>query len=154
MTKNWKKFTAEKKKFLIKNYNLPRPPQSTSKLQKKPSAVKRIHPALQNMKFLNFSTFVGHFCPPRSGSGFRIRIRIHWPEWIWIQFGSGSATLTNGDTLYQNSDNLIGGKILNECLLFPEDLLHALSQVIVHDLAEADMVRGQVLPRNCLQQGV
>ncbi len=27
------------------------------------------------MKFLNFlSTFVGHFCPPGSGSGFRIRI--------------------------------------------------------------------------------
>jgi hypothetical protein len=26
----------------------------TSKLQKKPSALKREHPALQNMKFLNF----------------------------------------------------------------------------------------------------
>jgi hypothetical protein len=50
----------------------------TSKLQKKPSALKREHPALQNMKFLNFSTLVGHFCPPRSGFGFRIRIRIHW----------------------------------------------------------------------------
>ena len=36
-----------------------------------------------------FSTFVGHFCPPGSGSGFRIR--IHWPDWIRIQ--SGSATL-------------------------------------------------------------
>ncbi len=30
-----------------------------------------------------FSTFVGNFCPP--GSGFRIRIRIHWPDWIRIQ---------------------------------------------------------------------
>ncbi len=40
------------------------------------------HPALQNMKFLNFfSIFVGHFCPP--GSGFGIRIR--WPDWIGIQ---------------------------------------------------------------------
>jgi hypothetical protein len=29
---------------------------------------KRDHPALQNMKFLNFSTFVGNFCPPESGS--------------------------------------------------------------------------------------
>jgi hypothetical protein len=30
-----------------------------------------------------------------SGSGFRIwiRIRIHWPDWIWIQTGSGSETL-------------------------------------------------------------
>ncbi len=32
------------------------------------------------------STFVGHFCPPGSGSGFqiRIRIRIHRPDWIRI----------------------------------------------------------------------
>jgi hypothetical protein len=39
--------------YLIKNYNLPipRPP---SKLQKKPLALKRKHPALQNMKFLKF----------------------------------------------------------------------------------------------------
>jgi hypothetical protein len=54
-----KKFTAEKKiftNFLNQNYNLPipRPPYRTSKLQKKPSAFKREHPALQNMKFLNF----------------------------------------------------------------------------------------------------
>ncbi len=34
-----------------------------------------------------FSTFA--ICPP--GSGFRIR--IHWPDWIRIQLGSGSATL-------------------------------------------------------------
>jgi hypothetical protein len=52
-----------------------------SKLQKKPSALKRGHPTLQNMNFYKyFSTIVGHFCPP--GSGFR------------IQSGSGSATLT------------------------------------------------------------
>ncbi len=37
--------------------------------------------------------FVGHCCPPGSGSGFRICIRIHWPEWIRIQSGSGSETL-------------------------------------------------------------
>jgi hypothetical protein len=28
------------------------------------SAFKREHPALQNMKFLTFSTFVCQFCPP------------------------------------------------------------------------------------------
>ncbi len=32
---------------------------------------------------------MGHFCPPGSGSGFRIRIRIHWPglnpDPIWIR---------------------------------------------------------------------
>ncbi len=32
-----------------------------------------------------FSTFVVRFCPPVSGSGFRIRIRIYWPDWILIQ---------------------------------------------------------------------
>ncbi len=65
-----------------------------SKLQKKPSALKRGHPTLQNMNFYTFiSTSVGHFWPPGSGSGSRIRIRIHWPDWIRIQFGSGSETL-------------------------------------------------------------
>jgi hypothetical protein len=49
------------------------------KLQKKPAAHKRGHPTLQNMIFF-YCTFVGHFCPPGSGSGFRIRIRIHWPD--------------------------------------------------------------------------
>ncbi len=35
---------------------------------------------------------MGHFCPPGSGSGsgFPIRIRIHRPDWIRIQYGSGS----------------------------------------------------------------
>ncbi len=65
-----------------------------SKLQKKPSALKRGHPTLQNMNFYKFfSTLVGHFCLPGSGSGLRIRIRIHWPDWIRIQYGSGSAIL-------------------------------------------------------------
>jgi hypothetical protein len=58
--------------------------KDVSKLQKKPSALKREHPALQNMKYL---IFVDHFCPPGSGSGFRIRIQIpiHWPDWIRIR---------------------------------------------------------------------
>jgi hypothetical protein len=41
----------------------------TSKLQEKPSALKREHTALQKLKFFKlFSTFVGHFCPPGSNS--------------------------------------------------------------------------------------
>jgi hypothetical protein len=41
---------------MIKNCNLliPRPPYRTSKLQEKPSVLKREHPALQNIKFLTF----------------------------------------------------------------------------------------------------
>jgi hypothetical protein len=60
-----------------------------SRLQKKPPAHKRGHPTL---KTWIFSTFVGHFCPPGSGSVFklRIRIRIQWSDWIRIQYGSGS----------------------------------------------------------------
>jgi hypothetical protein len=39
------------------------------KPQEKPSALKRKHPALQKIKFINFfSMFVGHFYPPGSGS--------------------------------------------------------------------------------------
>jgi hypothetical protein len=44
--------------------------------QKRPPNTSK-HDLLQK-----FSTLVGHFCPPGSGSGFRIRIRIHWPDWI------------------------------------------------------------------------
>ncbi len=43
--------------------------------------------ALQKMKFVNlFSMFVGHFCPPESGFGLRIRIaiRIQGPHGIRI----------------------------------------------------------------------
>jgi hypothetical protein len=35
----------------------------TSKLQKKPSALKREHPTLQNMKFLNLFYYGGSFLP-------------------------------------------------------------------------------------------
>jgi hypothetical protein len=38
---------------------------------------------------------VGYFCPPGTGSGIRIRIRIRWPDWIRIQYKSGSATLVS-----------------------------------------------------------
>ncbi len=48
-----------------------------SKLQKKPSALKRGHPTLQNIHFYKFfSTFVGHFCLP----GSRIQIQIPNPD--------------------------------------------------------------------------
>jgi hypothetical protein len=62
MTKNLKTFTAENffKYFFDKKCHLPisRPPNRTSKLQKKPSALEREHPALQNMKFLKFVLFL------------------------------------------------------------------------------------------------
>jgi hypothetical protein len=56
--------------FLIKNLLIPRPPKRTSKLQEKPSTLKREHPALQNMKIL-YLLFI--FC----GS--------YLPSWIRIQ---------------------------------------------------------------------
>jgi hypothetical protein len=73
MTKNLKKITAEKKNlifFLIKNCNLPVPSikyvqvtEEAFSSQKRPSNTSK-HELLQI-----FSTFVGHFCPPGSGSG-------------------------------------------------------------------------------------
>jgi hypothetical protein len=45
---------------LIKNCNLliPRPPLRTPKLQEKPSALRKEHPVLKNMKILNFFLFL------------------------------------------------------------------------------------------------
>ncbi len=37
---------------------------------------------------------MGHFCPPGSGSVFKLRIRIQWSDWIRIQYGSGSGSET------------------------------------------------------------
>jgi hypothetical protein len=56
--------------FFIKNLNLLilRPSYRTSKLQEKPSALKRDHPALQKMKLINCFLFIGSFYPPGSGS--------------------------------------------------------------------------------------
>jgi hypothetical protein len=73
MTKNWRKFTKNQKKFnffIIKNYNLPilRPAETISKLQKNPPALKIEHQALQNIKFLNFFL---HFCSSGFVSGYR-----------------------------------------------------------------------------------
>jgi hypothetical protein len=56
MTKNWKKFTAEKNCFLP----IPRPPKGhpSYKRSLQASALKREHPPLQNKKFLNFILFL------------------------------------------------------------------------------------------------
>jgi hypothetical protein len=48
-----------------------------SKLQKKPSALKRSHPTLQNMNFYNFFFY---FCGSFLASWVRIRIRIPNPD--------------------------------------------------------------------------
>jgi hypothetical protein len=69
MTKNWKKFTAGKNFIFFY-------PKIVSYLSR--GSIKNVqatevlspqkeHPALQNMKLLNFFyIFVGHFCPPVS----------------------------------------------------------------------------------------
>jgi hypothetical protein len=73
-----KKFTAEKKYFLGSKITIY---LSLGLYTGRPSYKKAFSsqqrtPALQNMKLKKNSTFVGHFCPSGSGSGFRIRIRI------------------------------------------------------------------------------
>ncbi len=100
MTKNWRKITAEKKIklffgskttiYLSIGLHKERPSYRRSlQLSKKTWTFK---------KFFFFS-FAGHFCPPGTGSGFRIRIRIHWPDWIRIQSGSGSLLQISADRL-------------------------------------------------------
>jgi hypothetical protein len=57
------------------------------KLQEKPSALKREHPALQKMKILSFfSIFWVHFCPPGSGSAICMRIRIRIQQLKLMRF--------------------------------------------------------------------
>ncbi len=72
----------------------PRPPLRTSKLKEKPSALKREHPALQKIKFINFFLFLWViFCPPGSGSG--LRNRIQGPQWVRIHNTGRKCTGTN-----------------------------------------------------------
>jgi len=84
-----KKCTAEKqKKNLDQRLHFTHPKASIKDVQvtKKHSALKREHPALQNMKYLNFfSTFVGHYAllDPDPDS----------------EYGSGSETLVTHATV-------------------------------------------------------
>ncbi len=68
MTKNWRRKIQLKKKREKKfgsNYKLPSLSlhKKRPKLQKKPAALKREHPALPNMKFINFFFYCGSFLP-------------------------------------------------------------------------------------------
>ncbi len=94
MTKNWKKKKLQQKKIkfffwsktaIYLSIGLHKVcPSYSWKLQLSKEAIQHF----KTWTLTNFSTFVGHFCPPGSGSGFRIR--IHWPDWIRIQSGSRS----------------------------------------------------------------
>ncbi len=129
MTKNWKKTTAVKKlNFFDKTAIYISLGLHKVHPQKKPSALKRGHPTLQNMNYF-FFTFVGHFCPPGFGSGFRIRIRIHWPDWIRIQSGSGSATL-----IVWNKANISGVRAR-----FFEKTIFIINFEILHPLSSKEL---------------
>ncbi len=92
MTKNWKKITPEKKvNFFLSKTAI----YLSLGLHKVCPGYRRslqlTKEAIQHFKTWIFSTFVGHSCPPGSGSGsvfkLRIRIRIQWSDWIRIQYG-------------------------------------------------------------------
>ncbi len=76
--KTKEKKTAEKFSHLFFDQKLqftyPKASIKTSKLQEKPSAIKREHPTLQKMKLINFFYFSGSFSPSW------IRIRIANPD--------------------------------------------------------------------------
>jgi hypothetical protein len=75
MTKNVKKITAESLFFWI-NFKLPipKPPQGRPSTKEALSYQKRTSSTSKHKIFKFFPAFVGHFCPPGFGSGFRIRI--------------------------------------------------------------------------------
>ncbi len=75
--------TTVEQYFDKKHYFYPELLWRDFKLKEKPLANKIKHLALQNMKFFFFA---GQFCFPGSRSGFPIRIWIHRPNWIRIQF--------------------------------------------------------------------
>ncbi len=98
MTTNWKKFTAGKKLnffgwkttiYLSLGLHKGRPSYKRSLQLSKENILH-----FKTWNFLFFPTFVGHFCHPGAGSGFRIRIRIriHRPDWIRIQKWSTKTT--------------------------------------------------------------
>ncbi len=78
---------------------IPRPPWRTSKLQEKPSVLKREHPALQNMKFLNFFQFLWLFLR----------------SWIQIQ-----PTKMNADPCWSEFIGLLFFIIFPECTYYTE----------------------------------
>jgi hypothetical protein len=84
MTKNWKKFTAERKInfFLIKNYNLPGLHKGLPNYRWSLQPLKENIQHFKTLNFLVFSTF-GSFCLPGSGYG----------STDLIESGSGSETL-------------------------------------------------------------
>jgi hypothetical protein len=61
------------------------------KLQEKPLAIKREHPALQKKRiFYHFSMLVGHFCPP--GSGYGSTALVLWIGAPFHKLAEGSKT--------------------------------------------------------------
>ncbi len=85
----------------------------------RPSYRRSLQPSKENIQhfktwnFLIFSTFVGHFCPPGSGSGFRIRIRNHWSDWIRIRIrntGEGGGVRFTRWTPQRIEDQPLNGK--------------------------------------------
>ncbi len=75
VTENWSKFTAEKLKI---TYSLLTSPLKLDfQATVEAFSPQRKHPALKTWNFFTFFYFfVGHFCPPGSGSAFPVRIRI------------------------------------------------------------------------------
>ncbi len=93
MTYNWKKFIAGNlfSIFLIKNCNLLIYPWASIKdAQATGEAVspqKRTSSTLKHENSGFFSIFVGHFCPPGSGSGSaNIQYFKTWKFWIFFYF--------------------------------------------------------------------
>jgi hypothetical protein len=123
--------------------------------------------AIQHFKTKIFFYFCGSFFPPGSGSRFRIRIRIHWPDWIRIQLGSGSATLVKNNLFFCSQHLRVVHKTLKsgmtkqeKCPLCHQDYYDLLQhqrrahKVLIIYLwsASARLVPGSILVHTLLQR--
>ncbi len=102
MTKSWRRKKYSRKffnLFMIKNCNF--------LMSKTPTYRRSLQPSKKNIqqkiKFITFFyMFVGHFGPPGSGPGLRIRIRIQGPHPIRIHDHKMVRTLPGGRRGWQN----------------------------------------------------
>jgi hypothetical protein len=134
--------------FFIKNCNLliHNPPYRTSKLQERPSALKREYPAPQNMKFLSFFYFCGLFSsswiPIQSGSETLPSINFHGKEEM-ENFVTSLVPVFELRLLQAAQ----GGVLVGQFVLPDGDLRLQLFQALVglHQLAVSDSLKKSLL---------
>ncbi len=101
-----------------------------------PSYRRILQPSKENIKhfetwnFLTFFFFCGSFLP--SWIRTRIRNRIHWPDWIRIQSGSGTLIGTDLDLLVDIPESVVDVhvELLEECRVLGKHILQYITKFV------------------------